>query len=606
MSSQYDIDHELPSLWQSVVFSGKTRLLQWRRWLLELGASLPVHHRKDSLTDTPVVSEIRAPLWTHISAAEFPLTAGKVQNLRTSALALNGLEIPAGQVFSFWAQLGRTKKSAGYVAGRELREGCLIPSTGGGLCQLSGLLYGAALDAGFEIVERHAHSRKMPGSLADSGRDATVFWNYVDLRFRAPFDWRLEVEMAPTDLMVRIRSAAGKVEGTEPYAVPLLDQGIPDRATPSGDCLTCQQTACFRHPRAVAAFGSSQGHTAFMLDACWPEFDSWCSTHARSGDCYSLPLDGRSWKKPNYSWTVPDGVRVHYETLHTLLRSWRQRSLPAQGASRQAALLVADEALAKSYAARLHPECRHLIVSQNLLPFLWRAGVLGGRTFDVLLHRWPMELLAAQLDDAARVHPASPTLADFRPQAGLVRAEKEALAAASLVITPHRALAAQFGSRALLLDWQMPEHAPRSGEMRPPAQPRFFFPASALARKGVYELASALRGLDASLDVLGSATEGGNIDPLYGLNWRQATLADMPSATAVVLPAWIEHQPRLALRALAMGIPVIATAGCGLPDHPLLHRLGKPDAIALGEVLTSFLPAAPASSSNLRVSALQL
>lgn len=31
-----------------------------------------------------------------------------------------------------------------------------------------------------------------PKSLARIGRDATVFWNYVDLRLRAPAAWRLE------------------------------------------------------------------------------------------------------------------------------------------------------------------------------------------------------------------------------------------------------------------------------------------------------------------------------------------------------------------------------------------------------------------------------
>ena len=73
----------------------------------------------------------------------------------------------------------------GFVKGRELREGCIIPNVGGGLCQVSNALYDAALQAGHEIVERHAHTQVIAGSLAEQGRDATVFWNYVDLRFRS-------------------------------------------------------------------------------------------------------------------------------------------------------------------------------------------------------------------------------------------------------------------------------------------------------------------------------------------------------------------------------------------------------------------------------------
>ncbi len=56
----------------------------------------------------------------------------------------------------------------------------------------------------------------------------------------------------------------------------------------------------------------------------------------------------------------------------------------------------------------------HVVVQQNLLPFLWRAGVLGGRTFDVLMTALPLKNLQTQLDFAASLHPESKTLADFR------------------------------------------------------------------------------------------------------------------------------------------------------------------------------------------------
>ena len=72
----------------------------------------------------------------------------------------------------------------------------MISTVGGGLCQLSNALYETALGAGFEIVERHAHSRVVPGSRAVLGRDATVFWNYVDLRFRSPHAFRIEARMS--------------------------------------------------------------------------------------------------------------------------------------------------------------------------------------------------------------------------------------------------------------------------------------------------------------------------------------------------------------------------------------------------------------------------
>ena len=35
---------------------------------------------------------------------------------------MNGIEVPAGAVFSFWSQIGRASRWRGYVAGRELEH----------------------------------------------------------------------------------------------------------------------------------------------------------------------------------------------------------------------------------------------------------------------------------------------------------------------------------------------------------------------------------------------------------------------------------------------------------------------------------------------------
>ncbi len=576
-------EREIPGRLQALAFHAKCRLLQIRRAFLEIRLRPPLHRRTSRFTGEPVVAEKRAPLWSQTGPAEFPLTAGKVQNLRAAALSFHGIEVPAGEIFSFWRQLGRTTRRKGFTHGRELREGCLVPALGGGLCQFSGLLYQAALDAGLEIVERHAHSRVVPGSLAERNLDATVFWNYVDLRFRGGNDWRLEVILDATDLIVRIRSAGGAKT-----ALPAAEAPAPDRPAPSGDCLSCGMTSCFRHPSATVAHAPALGHTAYLLDARWPEFDRWCRAHSRTGDRWLTPLDGRRWKKPNYQWSPSPESSSRHATLTALLRSFRQRRLPSQGAARQRALLEGDAALARRYATMLDPRCRHIVVSQNLLPHLWRSGVLGGRTFDVLMQRWPLEELQRRLDAAKSVHPQSSTLGDFRADPELVRAESEALAAAARLVTPHLAIARHFGRRAWRVDWEMPEPLPRHES----PEPFVFFPASRLGRKGAYELAAALRRHpDLGLRYLGRADEG-SADPFHGLPCSPGSISDLAAATALVLPAWIEHQPRLALLALASGIPVIATDACGLPDHPMLRRLARP--ADLGEALAALLSPCPA------------
>ena len=579
---QHSPERETPHRWQALAFQLKTRLFQLRRGIAETGRRPAVYSKARLLIDAPVAAEKRAPLWREVSAEEFPLTAGKVENLRIASRALHGLEIPPGGVMSFWRQLGRTTRRKGYLSGRELREGCIVPAIGGGLCQLSGLLYQAALGAGLEIIERHGHSRVVPGSQAEQDLDATVFWNYVDLRFRSQLPWRIEVELTTTDLVVRIR-ALSDLPQKEVSAPPRFST---PRPLPSGDCLTCDMTGCFRHPSAVKGNAPSLGHSTFLLDSRWPEFDRWCAAHSRPGDRWFTPMDGARWRKPNYQWSVVEGTTLRHATLAALRRSWSQRRLPAQGALRQQVLIRGEAEIARTYANMLDLKCRHLVVSQNLLPHLWRLGVLGGRSFDVLLERWPMEELQRRLDQAKAANPQSTTLGDFRADEDLSRAEREALAAAGRLITPHLALAAHFGARAWQVPWEMPAPLPRIAVA---GKPSLFFPASRLGRKGAFELAAALKsGIDAELRFLGAANEGG-ADPFMGLDCSRGQVSDLASASALVLPAWIEHQPRLALLALASGIPVIATEACGLPLHEKSHVIPAPDAAALASAIHSML-----------------
>ena len=124
-------DAELPGRWQRLLFMVKTNLLKFFRSVWEIGDRPMMHVASGNGSDRAVVGEARALLWSQSSSAEFSLTAGKVENLRVAAKPLHGLEIPAGEVFSFWRQLGRTTKRKGYRVGRELREGCLIPNRGG-------------------------------------------------------------------------------------------------------------------------------------------------------------------------------------------------------------------------------------------------------------------------------------------------------------------------------------------------------------------------------------------------------------------------------------------------------------------------------------------
>jgi hypothetical protein len=209
-------ERAVPTRFDALLFQLKTNVFRAERFLREMGRAPRRLARGDSSGFVTVVAEARSPLWSDPRAGERALQWGKVQNLRAAARRLDRTVLPAGAVFSFWRQMGRASARRGFTAGRMLQEGCLVAATGGGLCQLSNALYGAALDADCEIVERHAHSRRVPGSAAEAGRDATVAWNYVDLRFRTPREMMLRVVVERDALVVRLLSPPRKGEVMSP------------------------------------------------------------------------------------------------------------------------------------------------------------------------------------------------------------------------------------------------------------------------------------------------------------------------------------------------------------------------------------------------------
>jgi hypothetical protein len=556
---------------------------------------------------TQIAGASLTPLWTGVDGAsaapegtEWQLTAGKIHNLRVAARRLDGLLIPAGQSFSFWRNLGAPTRGNGYVAGRELREGCVIASVGGGLCQLSNALYQAALAADCRITERHRHSKVIAGSAAARDLDATVFWNYVDLRFTAPRDLLLEVRLTADRLVVNLRGQQPQTAGAARLSpMHLVRMAKPARRQATGqtnapaaepdphDCIDCSNSACVHY----IAERSAQGKTLWLLDDHWPEFDAWRQSHHQSQDVTFATIDGQRFRWRRYGWTQLSRSALTQFPLVALRRSFeaRHRRSPAR---RRAAELGADAALARAVAARIAPEVDHLVVPLSLLAPLAAQGVLGGRRLTVWINRPPLQWLHPQLDRAARELPQAGSLTDFRADAALVAAEQAALAHVTAAVTPHREIAqvlrTQYGMAVETIAWNAAPIAPASTATEFTAGPAILFPGPALARKGAYAVRAAARELDLRVLTVGTTMEA---DDFWDGLSREAcsTSAALAQAQCVILPAYVEPQPRLLLAALARGIPVICSSACGLAGLPGVHLVPPGDAQALIAVLTPVL-----------------
>lgn len=587
-----------PSRAQALGWWLRTRLLALRHGLRE--AWRPSARRwpaADLLVDAPMLGRCRLPLWDDGRVAqEFPLVAGKVQNLRVARRAFHAVEVPAGAVLSFWRQLGRPTARRGFTVGREVRAGCVVPTLAGGICQLSNALATAASRAGLTLVERHGHTARIEAAAAgaDDAVDATVFWNYIDLKLRADHAWRIEVELGATELVLTLRGhappALRPLKVQPRAALPIVTPAKAGVLVARG-CLSCDQHQCFRHQPEQAA-GPQAGRVAVLLDAWSPEFAAHLrAEHPSAQRFVPVPMRLAFWRARGAGWApVAGDVRAYAASARRALwqRLWARR----EGGRRQASVIDGQRWLARTYARRLGPQYTALVVDQGLLPHLHALGVLDGRRIEVLASALPMAQIEARLDAAAKRWPGDASLRDFRADPALRAAEAQALARASRWVTPHVQVAKASAQVPVhLLPWVAPPPPSARASAKAGGAPWLVFPAGALPRKGALELAAALRGLDCRLRVLGAPTPEARARwSGLAVSFHRAGDGDwLADAQAVVLPAHVEHAPRALLRALAAGVAVVATPACGLGVREGVITVEAGDVPALRQAVVQVL-----------------
>ncbi len=299
------------------------------------------------------------------------------------------------------------------------------------------------------------------------------------------------------------------------------------------------------------------GCTAYILDDAWPEYASYVDSARRADDQLIAPGLFGAARLARYGWP---GSVIHGATVATLHRHFAMRQVAHKGGGeRQAAYLHHDLRVAHALARRIDYRAEHLVVAQTWLPWLHEAGVFGGRSYDVLMSRYPLADIHRRLDDVARECGATATISDFRADKRLVHRETLALEEARRIITPHHDIASLFGSRAVTLSWHKPP-------LRP-AKPghRTVFLGPTITRQRADIARDIARGLSKPLIVMGPNLEspdfwtGVSVEPRQrGVNW-------LDDIGAIIHPMPMTSQPRDLLQALANGVKIYATRGCGLP-----------------------------------------
>ena len=108
-------------------------------------------------------------------------SSDRITNLQLGVHALDGTLVPPGGTFSLNQAIGERTAERGFrtapvIIGNEYAE-----EVGGGTSQVATTVFNAAWEAGLRITERHPHSLYI--SRYELGRDATVYWPSLDLKF---------------------------------------------------------------------------------------------------------------------------------------------------------------------------------------------------------------------------------------------------------------------------------------------------------------------------------------------------------------------------------------------------------------------------------------
>lgn len=200
MNAMRPVRRSRPRIWLGRKYYRLKRYWEWH-----FGGKTYASRRESSLLPHVIFTH-RTPLLRQLKNVDMWLQHNKVRNLRIAARKVDGIIVMPGETFSFWRLIGNPTRRKGYVEGMVLFYGKVGTGVGGGLCQLSNLIYWMTLHTPLTVTERYRHSYDV---FPDSGREqpfgtgATVAYNYLDLQIenRTRDPYQLIIRLTDTHLV---------------------------------------------------------------------------------------------------------------------------------------------------------------------------------------------------------------------------------------------------------------------------------------------------------------------------------------------------------------------------------------------------------------------
>ncbi len=134
--------------------------------------------------------------------------ANRAFNIQRASNAIDNKVVLPGETFSFNSTTGPRSYKTDYKEAKAILNGKFVPSPGGGVCQVSSTLYNALLNSKLKIVERHPHS--VPVSYVPFGKDATVSFDTLDLKFKNNYSFPVYIKSSVTGDTITVKIYSNK------------------------------------------------------------------------------------------------------------------------------------------------------------------------------------------------------------------------------------------------------------------------------------------------------------------------------------------------------------------------------------------------------------
>lgn len=141
-------------------------------------------------------NESRVPIETKLNSFSTPIVddhKNRINNIKITCSKIDEKIIKANDSFSFNDIVGQPSSDEGYKEAHAFVDGEVVNAIGGGNCQVSTTIYNAVrkLD-GIEVTEQHEHERNV--GYIEHGKDATVAYDYLDLKFENNNDYDIKLK----------------------------------------------------------------------------------------------------------------------------------------------------------------------------------------------------------------------------------------------------------------------------------------------------------------------------------------------------------------------------------------------------------------------------